>query len=164
MPYHKDTKNMPFTADQLFALVADVDHYSDFIPWCAASRVKKSVQEEENQIIEADLVIAFKVFRERFASRVILNEQAKTIHTRYIDGPFKYLVSEWEFKPTAQGCEVTFMVDFEFRNAILQGLIGMMFMEAMHRIMHAFEQRAKALYGASPALPPAGAGQQGAGG
>lgn len=95
----------------------------------------------------ADLVISFKVFRERFGSRVVLDEAERHIDTEYLDGPFKYMKSTWDFEPVeGGGCEVRFFVDFEFKNAILQGVIGVVFNEAMQRIVRAFEQRAEALY------------------
>lgn len=94
----------------------------------------------------ADLVISFKVFREKFGSRVTLFESEKAIDTEYLDGPFKYLKSTWSFKDVDGGCEVAFFVDFEFKNAILQGVIGVVFNEAMNRIVRAFETRAAELY------------------
>jgi len=95
-----------------------------------------------------DLVVSFKVFRERWGSRVTLNPGAGTIDTEYLDGPFRHLRSTWSFRDLpAGGCEVEFMVDFEFRNAILQGIIGMVFSEAMQRVVRAFERRALELHG-----------------
>ncbi|MBL9053562.1 MAG: type II toxin-antitoxin system RatA family toxin, partial [Tabrizicola sp.] len=85
--------------------------------------------------------------RERFSSRVTLWPEALTIDTEYLDGPFRYLKSGWSFREASGGCEVSFHVDFEFRNAILQSIIGVVFNEAMHRIVRAFETRAAALYG-----------------
>ena len=95
----------------------------------------------------ADLVISFKVFRERFGSRVVLYPETRHIDTEYLDGPFKYMKSTWDFRDVAGGCEVEFFVDFEFRNLILQKAIGLVFNEAMHRIVAAFEARAKELHG-----------------
>jgi coenzyme Q-binding protein COQ10 len=138
---------MPYSAEQMYELVADVARYPEFLPWCAAARVRSSMDQGDTTVVEADLVIAFKVFRERFGSRVVLSPGEKKIETRYLDGPFKFLVSDWAFQDTDQGCEVTFFVDFEFKNAILQSVIGFVFNEAMHRIVRAFEDRAHALYG-----------------
>jgi coenzyme Q-binding protein COQ10 len=104
--------------------------------------------EGEARLMLADLVISFKVFRERFGSRVLLREAEMSIDTEYLDGPFKFLKSTWDFKDVEGGCEVSFFVDFEFKNAILQGVIGVVFNEAMHRIVRAFEKRAADLYGA----------------
>ena len=97
--------------------------------------------------MEADLVISFKVFRERFGSRVTLWPASRRIETEYLDGPFRHMHSTWAFCDVAGGCEVTFHVDFEFRNALLQGIIGIVFNDAMLRIVRAFERRAAVLYG-----------------
>ena len=99
-------------------------------------------------MIEADLVVSFKVYRERFGSRVTLRPEARRIDVEYLEGPFRYLQNHWSFVPRGPGeCEVDFFVDFEFRSAILQKLIGLVFHEAMLRIVRAFEKRAAALYG-----------------
>jgi coenzyme Q-binding protein COQ10 len=98
--------------------------------------------------MEADLVISFKVFRERFGSRVTLWPERLRIDTEYLDGPFRHMRSNWAFRDLPEGgCEIDFFVDFEFRNAILQGIIGVVFNEAMLRVVRAFERRAAALYG-----------------
>ena len=147
MPKHSETKRLPYTAEQMYALVADVGSYPQFLPWCSAARIRSRHPQPEGEIIEADLVISFKVFRERFGSRVTLFPAALKIDTEYLDGPFRYMRSHWAFRPDGAGCEVDFFVDFEFKNAILQGIIGVVFNEAMLRIVRAFERRAAELYG-----------------
>ncbi|MFZ0098976.1 MAG: type II toxin-antitoxin system RatA family toxin [Gemmobacter sp.] len=148
MPTHHETRVVPYTAQQMYDLVADVAAYPKFLPWTAAARIRSRTPIEGGEVMEADLVISFKVFRERFGSRVTLWPSRMKIDTEYLDGPFKYLKSGWSFRDVAGGCEVTFFVDFEFRNAILQGIIGVVFNEAMHRVVRAFEKRAADLYGA----------------
>lgn len=150
MPHHAETRVLPYTAQQMYDLVADVGSYPQFLPWNTAARIRsREPQPDGSEVIEADLVISFKVFRERFGSRVTLFPEEKRIDTRYLDGPFTHLHSEWKFTDRPQGgCEVKFFVDFEFRNAILGKVIGVVFGEAMHRIVRAFEERAKKLYGA----------------
>jgi len=147
MPTHSETKFLPYSAQQMYALVGDVGSYPEFLPWCAAARIRSQVPQGESEVLEADLVISFKVFRERFGSRVVLWPDARKIDTEYLDGPFKHMKSNWAFVDAEGGCEVSFFVDFEFRNAILQGIIGVVFNEAMQRVVRAFEARAKALYG-----------------
>lgn len=147
MPRHSETKMLPYSAEQMYGLVADVARYPEFLPWCAAARIRSLTQGEGNEVMEAELVISFKVFREKFGSRVTLLPGPLKIVTEYLDGPFKYMKSDWAFRNVAGGCEVDFHVDFEFRNAILQKIIGVVFTEAMHRIVRAFEARALALYG-----------------
>ncbi|MBT6506487.1 MAG: type II toxin-antitoxin system RatA family toxin [Marinovum sp.] len=147
MPKHSETKHLSYTAEQMYALVADVGSYPQFLPWCSAARIRLRQPQPEGEIIEADLVISFKVFRERFGSRVTLFPDALKIDTEYLDGPFRYMRSHWAFRPDGAGCEVDFFVDFEFKNALLQGIIGVVFNEAMLRIVRAFERRAAELYG-----------------
>ncbi len=147
MPTHSETRPLPYTAQQMYDLVADVAKYPEFLPWCAAARIRRTYQAGDGKVMEADLVISFKVFRERFGSRVTLFDELKRIDTEYLDGPFKYMRSDWEFEDTDDGCNVSFHVDFEFKNAVLQGIIGVVFNEAMHRVVRAFEQRAAVLYG-----------------
>lgn len=148
MPTHHETKRLPYSAQQMYDLVADVARYPEFLPWNAAARIRSRRPVEAGEVMEADLVISFKVFRERFGSRVTLLPGDRRILTEYLDGPFKYMKSTWAFRDLAEGgCEVEFFVDFEFRNAILQKLIGVVFHEAMSRIVRAFEERARTLYG-----------------
>ena len=146
MPVHSETRKLPYSADQMYDLVADISAYPQFLPWCSAARIRSRSIQGECETVEADLVISFKVFRESFASRVELWNMAKKIDTQYLEGPFKHMKSSWEFVDTPTGCDVCFFVDFEFKNAILQGIIGVVFNEAMQRIVRAFERRAGALY------------------
>jgi coenzyme Q-binding protein COQ10 len=147
MPTHTENRTMPYTAQQMYDLVANVGKYPQFLPWTAAARIKSTSDKGDHTVMDADLVISFKVFRERFTSRVVLWPQSQKIDTEYLDGPFKYMKSNWAFRDVEGGCEVDFFVDFEFRNAILQKIIGVVFNEAMQRVVKAFEKRAQALYG-----------------
>lgn len=154
MPKHHETKRLPYTARQMYDLVADVESYPKFLPWNAAARIRSrqplpgAEGAEGAEVMEADLVISFKVFRERFGSRVTLLPGESRILTEYLDGPFRYLKSTWAFRDHPEGgCEVDFFVDFEFKNAILQGIIGIVFNDAMQRIVRAFERRAAQLHG-----------------
>ena len=147
MPTHSENRFLPYSPQQMYDLVADVERYPEFLPWCAASRIKRRTQRGESEVMDADLVISFRVFRERFTSRVTLWPEDMKIDTEYLDGPFKYMQSNWGFAEAEGGCEVSFFVDFEFKNRILQSIIGVVFNEAMQRIVRAFERRARELYG-----------------
>lgn len=139
---------MPYTPGQMYDLAADVQRYPEFLPWNSAARIRKrEAGPQGTEVVHADLVISFKVFRERFTSRAVLDPQRRRIDMSYLDGPFRHMNSFWSFRDHPQGCEVEFFVDFEFRNIVLQKVIGVVFDEAMHRIVKAFEDRAKALYG-----------------
>ena len=140
---------MPHTAEQMYDLIADVSSYPQFLPWCTAARIRSTKLAEDgvSTVIDADLVISFKLFREKFASRVSLNPTASQIDVEYLDGPFRYLNNHWQFNALDDGtCEVDFFVDFEFKSPMLQAVIGMVFNEAMQRIVRAFEKRADELY------------------
>jgi coenzyme Q-binding protein COQ10 len=151
MPTHSETKRLPYTARQMYDLVADVGSYPKFLPWNSAARIRsRRPVAGGGEVLEADLVISFKVFRERFTSRVTLRPEEGRIETEYLDGPFHHMHSTWAFRDIPGGCEVDFHVDFEFRNAILQGIIGLVFNDAMQRVVRAFERRAAALYGPGP--------------
>jgi len=149
MPTHSETRPLPWTAQQMYDLVADVERYPEFLPWNSAARIRaRRPGEGGSEVLEADLVISFKVFRERFGSRVVLWPEAMKIDTEYLDGPFKFMRSNWAFRDRPEGgSDVAFFVDFEFRNPILQRIIGVVFGEAMARIVRAFEKRAADLYG-----------------
>lgn len=147
MPQHSETRALPWTARQMYDLVADVAAYPAFLPWTAAARVRSVTDHGDHQVMLADLVVSFKLFRERFGSQVTLWPGRMQIDTAYIDGPFHHMNSRWTFADTATGCDVSFHVDFEFRNRLLSGAAGLFFNEAMTRIVRAFEGRAKELYG-----------------
>jgi coenzyme Q-binding protein COQ10 len=143
MPRHSETKHLPFTPEQLFDLVADVEHYDDFLPWVVAVRVRSSNAAET----VADLVVGFNAFKERFTSRVV-KERPTRICVDYVEGPLKYLHNEWRFERAADGgTKVHFSVDFAFRSRLFETLAGALFDRALRRMTGAFEQRAAALYG-----------------
>jgi coenzyme Q-binding protein COQ10 len=149
MPTHAEKRVMPYAARQMYDLVADVARYPEFLPWMAATRIRSvTPRGEGKEELTCDMVISFKVFRERFGSRALLDPAHTRIDMDYLDGPFKHLKSHWQFRDLESGrCEVEFFVDFEFRNQVLSRVIGVVFNEAMQRIVRAFENRARALYG-----------------
>jgi coenzyme Q-binding protein COQ10 len=143
MPTHAEERVLPYTPEQLFALVAEVERYPEFLPWCVGARIK----ERRPDLIVADLIIGFRMFRERFTSRVSL-DRPRRIDVAYADGPFRYLNNHWTFAPHPEGCRVDFFVDFEFKSRLLQKVIEVLFSEAVRRMVGAFEKRARDLYGA----------------
>ena len=142
MPTHAEKKLVPFTPEQMFDLVADVPLYPKFLPWCVGARVKR----RQDNVMWADLVIGFKMFRERYTSKVTLDRAAMRIDVEYTDGPFKYLNNHWVFEPHPDGTMIDFFVDFEFKSKLLQKAIGLVFNEAVHLMVSSFEKRAHALY------------------
>ena len=142
MPTHAEQRLLPYTPEQLFALVADIERYPEFLPWCVAARIRERRPSE----IVADLIIGFRVFRERFTSRVTLDPPHR-IDVAYSEGPFRYLNNYWIFEPAPGGCRIDFFVDFEFKSRVLQKVIEVLFGEAVRRMVAAFERRAEQLYG-----------------
>ena len=143
MPTHTDRQVLPHTPEQLFDLVRDIENYPEFLPWCVAARIHKC----DGDVLTADMVIGFKVFREKFITRVTC-DRPRRIDVAYFEGPFKYLNNYWIFKPYGKGeCEIEFFVDFEFRSRIMQLALGVVFNEAVQRMISAFVKRAKVLYG-----------------
>lgn len=145
MPTHAEKRKMPYTAEQMFDLVAAVDLYPQFLPWCLASRITR----REGDVFYADLIIGYKMVREKFSSRVT-GLRPDHIHVEYLDGPMKYLSNHWRFLPEEDGtCTIDFFVDFEFKTKIMQNLMGLFFEKAVQKMVEAFEERAEALYSSS---------------
>lgn len=157
MPTHKEIRVVPHSPRQLYDLVADIERYPEFLPWCIAARNRSRETTADGEMIAADLVLGFKMFRERVSSKVTLHppggDQTNPgshgrIDVEYVEGPLKYLQNHWVFVPTEDGgCEIDFFVDFEFRSRLLQKIVGALFHEAVSRMVAAFERRATALYG-----------------
>jgi len=145
MPTHAERQIVPYSPDQIFDIVADVEKYPQFLPWCVGARIRTRSEQE----LVADLTIGFGPFRESFTSRVTL-DHPKRIRVRYENGPFRYLNNQWDFLPHDKGTEVAFFVDFEFRSRILRAAIGLVFNEAVKRMVGAFRKRARDVYGPPP--------------
>lgn len=144
MPQHAERRLLPYSAEQLFDLVADVERYPEFLPWCLAARVKR----REENVVVAELVIGFKMVRERYTSRIVL-DRPRRLEVGYEEGPFRRLANHWSFEPApGRGCYVDFFIDFEFSSRLLNRIIGPLFDEASRRMISAFETRARRLYGA----------------
>ena len=143
MPRHTEKRVLPYTQEQLFDLVADVGSYQHFLPWVAATRVRS---ESETEMV-ADLIVGFKALKETFTSKV-RKRRPEEIEIDYVEGPLKYLHNNWTFRTVGKGAtEVDFCVDFAFRNRLFEAIAGQMFDRALRRMIGAFEERARALYG-----------------
>ncbi len=147
MPTHAEKRVLPHSPKQMYDLVADIERYPEFLPWCLAARITKRGE----GMVESDLVIGFKMFRERFRSRATFRPP-DAIDVAYIKGPMRHLDNHWSFEPHLDGCELGFFIDFEFSSRLMQKAMGVLFNEAVHRMVAAFEVRAKKLYG-SPSSP-----------
>jgi coenzyme Q-binding protein COQ10 len=151
LPRHAETRFLPYTAEQIFDMVADVRRYAEFLPWVTGMRVRSDTPFETT----ADMIVGFKGLRETFTSRV-RKVRPEAITVEYLDGPLKYLCNDWRFRARDGGCDVDFTVDFQFKNRIFEMLAGQVFQTALKKMIGAFEARAVELYGApSSASAPA---------
>jgi len=148
MPVHRETRDLPYSAAQMFALVADVGRYQEFLPWVVGTRVRSDSETE----MLADVLVGFKGLREQFSSRVI-KVRNESIDVDYLDGPLKQQNNEWRFPPPdSGGCPVDFYVEFTFKNRMFEKLAGQMFAKALHKMTSAFVERAGDIYGNSYTL------------
>jgi coenzyme Q-binding protein COQ10 len=147
MPSHSETRRLPYSPEQMFDLVADVARYPEFLPWVSAIRVRSDSETE----MLADIVVGFKGLRESFTSKVT-KQRPTRIHVDYVEGPLKFLRNEWVFHADGDGCLVDFTVEFQFKSRIFEAVAGQVFGTALRRMIGAFEERARRLYG--PGAPP----------
>ena len=136
MPSFSEVRNVPYSTEQMFALVTDIEKYPDFLPWCIGAVVNT----RGDNMIKADLIIGFKMLQERFTSIVKLRPPYN-IDVTFHEGPFQYLTNKWHFQPNERGCYLTVHVDFELKNSFYQMIMGHVFDKAATRMVNAFEQR-----------------------
>ncbi len=147
MTTHRESRAVPYPAELMYSIVADVERYPQFLPWCVAVRVKSREADGARQIVIADMVVGFKALRERYTSRVVLDPAALTVNVTQTEGVFRKLTNDWKFTPQSEGCVVDFAIDFEFKSRILGAVAGSAFGVVMTRMSEAFEKRAKELSG-----------------
>ncbi|MER2536208.1 MAG: type II toxin-antitoxin system RatA family toxin [Rhizobiaceae bacterium] len=147
MPQFETTRRVGHSAEQMFALVADVETYPEFLPLCEALSVRSRKERDGRTLLVADMTVGYKAIRETFTSQVHLKPDELTIDVSYLDGPFKYLNNTWTFEPVPGGCAVKFFIDYEFRSRMLGMVMGTMFDRAFRMFSDAFEKRADRLYG-----------------
>lgn len=148
MRTHRLSKITTHTPEQMFTLAGDVERYPEFVPWVAEMRVwNRQIGENGADSFDAEASVKFAVFRERFSTHVVRDPAALTVSTRLISGPFRHLVCDWTFKPHAQGCEIGFFIEFDFRSRFLEALLDANFDRAVGKLIGCFEQRADQLYG-----------------
>jgi coenzyme Q-binding protein COQ10 len=149
MPQFSTRRSVRHAAENMFALVADVEKYPQFVPLCRELKVRKrSEGENGTEVLIADMTVAYKLIRETFTSKVTLDKANLQILVQYLDGPFSRLENRWVFKPVGPGTsDVEFFISYEFRSRALGMLMGAMFETAFRRFATAFEQRADQIYG-----------------
>jgi coenzyme Q-binding protein COQ10 len=140
-------RRVPFTPHQMFDLVAQVEDYPKFLPWCERLQVKSRANRGKAEVLIADMTVAYKLVRETFTSRVTLEPDIPRVLVQYLEGPFRYLENRWLFHVRSDGCDVDFYIAYEFRSMMLQMLMGTMFDQAVRKFVEAFETRADLVYG-----------------
>ncbi len=149
MPKFEATRQVSHSPDEMFALVADVERYPEFLPLCEALTVQSRRERDGKTLLVASMSVGYKAIRETFITQVLLKPQERAIDVKYIDGPFKYLSNVWEFEAEGSGCLVRFFIDYEFKSRLLSAVMGTMFDSAFRMFAEAFEKRADSIYGRS---------------
>jgi coenzyme Q-binding protein COQ10 len=147
MPFHQETRILPYTAEQIYAVVADIEHYPQFLPWCSKLIVRKREKQGATECVTAEMVVSYHALHERYTSLVTLDPVARTIEAHHVEGPFRRLDTRWRFAPTKTGSEAHFLIEFAFKNPLLSAVANVGFGYVANRMAQAFVDRAKALYG-----------------
>lgn len=146
--HHHVSRVLPYTPDQLFALVGDVERYPEFVPWITSMRTWNRRESTEGvDHVDAEAGVGFSFLKERFATRVRRDARERQIDVNLLSGPFRRLTNRWRFLPDEAGARIEFDIDFQFKSRLLEGLLSANFHHAVERLMSCFEDRAKALYG-----------------
>ena len=148
MPRHHIEKILPYTPDQLFALVGNVDAYPEFVPWIQSMRTWNARSEGEGiSLVDAQAGVGFAFLKEKFSTRVRRDAGARQVDVQLLSGPFKHLANRWRFVEVEGGTKIEFDIDFEFKSRLLSGMLAANFHHAVDKLMSCFEARAKTLYG-----------------
>lgn len=148
MPTFETKRRVPFTAQQMYAVVADVEHYPEFLPMCTGLRVASRQETPEGTVVVATMSVGYKAIRESFTTRVTLNSALPRVDVSYLNGPFSHLTNRWLFVDLEPGVsEIDFYISYQFRSAMLGALVGAVFDQAFRKFTEAFEARARKVYG-----------------
>lgn len=147
MKRFKNSRKVGHSADEMFALVADIEKYPQFVPLCETLVIRERKQEGTREIMVADMTVSFKLIRETYTSKVVLEPENRRILVSYLDGPFKHLDNRWIFRPINETSSIVdFFISYEFRSRSLQMVMGTMFDQAFRNFAEAFEKRADLIY------------------
>lgn len=148
MPKYETIRRVSYSPSQMFALVADIEAYPQFLPMCERLTVRSRKERDGVTMLVADMTVGYKALRETFASHVLLKPAEDLIEVRYVDGPFRYLENRWRFETVpGGGTDIHFFIDYEFKNRLLGAVMGTMFDRAFRMFSEAFERRADTVYG-----------------
>jgi coenzyme Q-binding protein COQ10 len=142
---HSETRRVPYSADLMFEVVADVEQYPQFLPWCVGLRVLKREHVKSREVLTAEMIVGYKAIREKYTSRVILDAEGRSIDVTQTDGPFRILENHWRFTPDGEGCRIELSLAYEFRSRFLNSIANAAFGRVYARMADAFEARARSL-------------------
>jgi coenzyme Q-binding protein COQ10 len=145
MPSHSESRIVPYMADLMYSIVADVERYPQFVPWCSELRILKREEVGAREILLCETVVGFKGLRERYTSRATLIARDRRIDVEAVDGMFRKLETQWRIAPEGERCRVDFAIKFEFKSRVLGAVAGGAFGLVVARMTHAFEERARKL-------------------
>lgn len=152
MPRYHIEKILPYTPDQLFQLVGNVDAYPEFVPWIQSMRTWNARSEGEGvSLVDAQAGVGFAFLKEKFSTRVRRDAATRQVDVQLLSGPFKHLANRWRFIDNDGGTKIEFDIDFEFKSRLLSGMLAANFHHAVDKLMSCFEARAQALYGGKAA-------------
>jgi coenzyme Q-binding protein COQ10 len=150
MPLHRETRIVPYTAEQMYAVVASIDRYPEFLPWCSGIRITEHEKRGDVEFVTARMDVSYLTIRASYVSRVRLDYPALMIEATHVEGPFKRLDNRWRFVPLKNhDSEVHFLIDFSFSNPVFQVVAGATFGLVAAKMQRAFIMRADSLYGES---------------
>ena len=154
MPKFETTRRVHHTPEEMFALVADVEKYPEFLPLCQRLVVRSRREKDGKKLLVADMTVAYKMVRETFSTQVLLKPEEQRIDVNYVNGPFRYLDNRWSFELAGEAdCDVNFFIEYEFKSRTLGMLMGSMFDYAFRRFAAAFEEQADRIYGERDTAP-----------
>lgn len=134
---HEEKIVVPHAKEEVYNMVAHVDKYPEFIPWCKSAKLLK-VEDGYNYY---EILVKFGLFSHSFTTKDKFTPYDK-IEISLVEGPFKHLESIWSFKSLAQSeTEIDFFIDFEFKSVLLNKALGKIFVEANKKIVHSFLER-----------------------
>ena len=148
MPKFETTRRVPFSAAQMYAVVADVERYPEFLPLCESLSVCAREQRGAETVLTATMSVGYHALRESFTSRVILRPGANEIDVAYLDGPFTHLDNRWRFRDTTSGSEIHFYIDYPCGSRMLAMVMVAGYDKGGRKYTDACEARARQIYGA----------------
>jgi len=154
---HAETRTLPYTADLLYQIVADIERYPEFLPWCRALRLLSREQAADGEVLQAKMEVGFGALSGSYVSRVVLHPGTRSIDVTQAQGPFRSLQTRWRFTPDGEGTKVDFFIAFEFRNPLLNAIAAGAFEPALRQMQAAFADRAHQMQRDGTISPPAGA-------